>query len=395
MWVYEKIKILAKPLKNRLAPSFAKGSSNKNCSFSRLQASVKGVAMKPPFIQPTPLQAGDKVAILSPSSGLPYLFPWVYEQGLARIRELFFLDAVEFPTARMSPEYLAANPQARAEDINRAFQDPSIKGIIATIGGNDQVRILPYLDKESITQNPKIFMGYSDCTNVHLFLWNLGIISYYGGAVMTQFAMGDKMHEYTVQAIFKALFHPPIGFINASANYTDADLDWAIQENIHKARSMYPCGEWIWHNCNDEVLEGVLWGGCLEILHLHLAIRKYLPDPRLLDGAVLFVETSEEMPGEGFVYRFFAALAELGMLQKFRAVLVGIPKAQFCEKEPPEGRAAFIANQQTAVMSALGDYGITIPVIFHMNFGHTDPQLIIPSGGRVKIDCTAKTVELL
>lgn len=126
------------------------------------------------FRRPSSLKPGDKVAIISPSSGMPFLFPWVYKQGLNRIREIFKLVPVEFPTACQSPEYLSRNPQARAEDINAAFADPSIKGIIATIGGNDQIRILPYLDKELISRNPKIFMGYSDCTNLHLFLWNLG-----------------------------------------------------------------------------------------------------------------------------------------------------------------------------------------------------------------------------
>ncbi len=351
--------------------------------------------MKTTFVQPKPLQAGDKVAIVSPSAGLPYLFPWVYEQGLKRIKELFLLEPVEFPTARQSPEMLSANPKTRARDINRAFEDPSIKAIIASVGGNDQVRILPYLDKECIRANPKIFMGYSDCTNLHLYLWNLGLISYYGGSVMTQFAMGDKMHEYTICAIRKALFDPPIGSVDAASEYTDFDLDWAEKENIHKKRPMYPCEGWIWHNASDAKVEGTLWGGCLEVLDQHLSVKRYLPDIASLQGTVLFVETSEELPTEGFVYRFIASLGELGMLNCFRAILFGYPKAQFCANQPPEGRIAYIANQQAAVKAALRDYGVNIPVIFHMNFGHTDPQLIIPSGGRVKIDCWARLVEFL
>lgn len=133
------------------------------------------------FKRPPCLMPGDKVAIISPSSGLPHIFPWVYEQGLKRIVDVFQLEPIEYPSARQSSEYLSSNPRARAEDINNAFADPNIKAIIATIGGNDQIRILPYLNKDIISANPKIFMGYSDCTNLHLFLWNLGIVSYYGG----------------------------------------------------------------------------------------------------------------------------------------------------------------------------------------------------------------------
>ncbi len=344
------------------------------------------------FKQPPCLKQGDRVAIVSPSAGLPHLFPWVYEQGLNRIREVFNLVPVEYPTARQSPEYLTKNPKARAEDINAAFADPSIHAIIATIGGNDQIRILPYLNKEVISANPKIFMGYSDCTNLHLFLWNLGIISYYGGAVMTQFAMGGGMQEYTINSIKKALFIPPIGEVHAAPEWSDADLDWADLQNLSKKRPMYKSDGWHWHNKQTLVIQGKLWGGCLEVLDLHLSVKRYLPRFDQLDNAVLFIETSEEMPTEGFVYRFMAALAELGMLKKFKAILVARPKAQFCGKQPTEGREAFIFNQQTAVKNALRDYELDIPVVFNMNFGHTDPQIIIPNGGTVSIDGARKRI---
>jgi len=345
------------------------------------------------FIHPSSLKPGDKVAIISPSSGMPFLFPWVYEQGINRIRDIFQLESVEFPTARKSPDYLSQNPKARADDVNAAFADPSIKGIIATIGGNDQIRILPYLDKEVISANPKIFLGYSDNTNLHLVLWNLGIISYYGGAVMTQFAMGGGMHEYTIDSIKSTLFNPPIGQITASVEYSDVDLDWAEEENLDRKRPMYPSQGWHWYNKKDELIEGRVWGGCLEILSFHLSVRKYLPDFENLDGTILFIETSEEMPAQEFVYCFIAALAEIELLKKFKAILMAYPKAQFCDNQPPEGREAYIYNQQKAVKNALKDYGSNIPVIFNMNFGHTDPQMIIPNGGRVRINCQSETIE--
>ena len=344
------------------------------------------------FQRPPRLKPGDKVAIVSPSAGLPHLFPWVYEQGLNRIKEEFNLQPVEFPTARQSPEYLSKNPKARAEDINAAYADPSIKAVIATVGGNDQIRILPHLDKELISANPKIFMGYSDCTNLHLILWSLGLISYYGGAVMTQFAMGGGMQEYTIHSIQKALFSHSIGEVHAAPEWSDVDLDWADPQNLKKKRPMHKGEGWIWHNNRKQVIQGKLWGGCLEVLDLHLSVGRYLPRFELLNDTILFVETSEEMPSEGFVYRFFTALAELGILKKFKAILMAYPKAQFCGKQPPEGRDAFILNQQNAVKSALRDYEADIPVVFNMNFGHTDPQMIIPSGGMVSIDCAQKTI---
>jgi muramoyltetrapeptide carboxypeptidase LdcA involved in peptidoglycan recycling len=64
------------------------------------------------FRKPLSLKSGDKVAIVSSSSGMPFLFSWVYEQGLNRLRDVFNLQPVEFPTAKQSPEYLSQNPQA-------------------------------------------------------------------------------------------------------------------------------------------------------------------------------------------------------------------------------------------------------------------------------------------
>jgi muramoyltetrapeptide carboxypeptidase LdcA involved in peptidoglycan recycling len=342
--------------------------------------------MEKPFTKLAPLAKGDRVAIISPSAGVAHIFPWVYYQGIERLKEVFNLDPVEFPSALRSPDYLSENPKARADDINNAFADKTIKAIIATIGGNDQIRLLPFLDEKIISSNPKPFMGYSDNTNLHLFLWNLGIRSLYGGAIMTQFASGSGMHPYTVDMIKKALFSPEIGEITASPERSDVDLDWANKENLTKLRPFYKSSPYVFYNCPSTIIKGRLWGGCLEVLDFHLSIKKHLPSPEKLKGTILFIETSEEMPSAGFVYRFIAALAELNFLQKFQAILVAYPKAQFLGKEPPEGKEAFIANQQKAIKNALNDYQINIPIIFNMNFGHTDPQMIIPSGGLVKID---------
>lgn len=188
------------------------------------------------------------------------VFPWVYELGLKRIIEHFQLVPIEYPTARKSPDYLNKNPEARAEDLNRAFADPSIKAIIATIGGNDEIRILPYLDSKVIASNPKTFMGYSDKTNLHLYLWNLGIISYYGGHILNQFGMQGKMHDFTINYLRKALFEPQIGQIQSSLDWTDFDFDWSDLQNLTKQRPLYKSGGWDWHNNKNEIIQGRLWG---------------------------------------------------------------------------------------------------------------------------------------
>jgi muramoyltetrapeptide carboxypeptidase LdcA involved in peptidoglycan recycling len=156
---------------------------------------------------------------------------------------------------------------------------------------------------------------------------------------------------------------------------------------------MHKADGWYWHGNQNGICQGRLWGGCLEVLDLHLSRKAYLPDLYKFDDMILFLETSEEMPSDGFVYRFISALAELKILQKFKAILMAYPKTQFCDKKASEGREAFITNQRNAVIEALKDYEVPIGVVFNMNFGHTDPQTIIPSGSLATIDFTHKTIQ--
>jgi hypothetical protein len=104
------------------------------------------------------LVEGDRVAILSPSLAAPGLAPAVHEQAMRRLTEATGLIPVEFPTTRK----LGSRPQERAADINAAFADPSTRAILATVGGDDQITVIPHLDKVTAAANPKIFIGYSD-----------------------------------------------------------------------------------------------------------------------------------------------------------------------------------------------------------------------------------------
>lgn len=351
--------------------------------------------MNETFILPDRLQRGDKVAIVSLASGTAALFPWVYRLGIQRLQDIFGLEPVEFPTALKSNQYLHDHPEERANDINTAFADPTIRAVMATLGGNDQIRILPYLDRQVIQNNPKIFTGLSDNTNIHLFLWNLGIISYYGGNLMQQFAMQGSMHNYSKMAVEKALFEKSIGRVLASTHWTDVDLDWSNESLLVQERPMEENPGWVWHNFEGKQVQGRLWGGCLEILDWHLLANKYLPSADALKGTVLYMETSEELSSADTVYRFMTGMALRGMLKNFSAILVGRPKTQYMEIVPPEGRTLFIQNQQQAITRVVVEYAPDLPVVFGLDFGHTDPQMLVPNGGIVEIDGTNRNIRFL
>ena len=89
------------------------------------------------MIKPTKLNRGDKVATVSLSWGGPSVFTHRYQAGVRQLVSEFGLSIVEMPHTLKDADWLARNPKARAEDLMQAFNDPSIKGIIATIGGDD------------------------------------------------------------------------------------------------------------------------------------------------------------------------------------------------------------------------------------------------------------------
>src|SRR5580658_10277914 len=99
------------------------------------------VSMPTAFSYPEKPRRGDAVAVLSPAAGLPARFPLPYELGLRRLREEFGLRPVEYPTTR-APQ---ASPAERAADIYAAFADPEIKAIVASIGGEDELKVLGHL----------------------------------------------------------------------------------------------------------------------------------------------------------------------------------------------------------------------------------------------------------
>ena len=124
--------------------------------------------------KPEPLRRGDKVAVVSLSSGMLGEESCRHNVALGtkRLRE-FGLEPVFMPNSLKGIEYLDKNPQARAEDLKEAFRDNSVKGIICAIGGDDTYRLLPYLmeDPEFATlvkTKPKLFTGFSDTTINHL-----------------------------------------------------------------------------------------------------------------------------------------------------------------------------------------------------------------------------------
>lgn len=333
---------------------------------------------------------GDRVAVVSPSAGLPAIFPEVYELGLRRLRDDLGLVPVEYPTTRI----MDADPRDRARDLTAAFADPSIRAVLATIGGDDQLTVLPYLDDDVIRANPKPYLGYSDNTNLLSHLFELGIVAYHGGSVMVHLGRGGFSHPMTMDSLRAALFTDDWYELRPASESTDEPGDWAAGPAFFAGPpTMFPTEGWGWQipsGAGGDVVEGPLWGGNLEILSWLAQAGRIGPNERYA-GCVFAFETSEELPSDVEVYRILRNLGERGLLAGFPAILVGRAKAwDHAKPNPPQEKRAYVAAQRAAVSRALSEYAPNAVVVYDLDIGHTDPQLILPYGGTVRVDPTAR-----
>ncbi|WP_042397389.1 S66 family peptidase [Streptacidiphilus carbonis] len=325
---------------------------------------------------------GDRVAVLSPSAGLPALFPQPFELGLSRLVEEFGLRPVEYPTTRR----MDSTSAERAADIHAAFADPEIKAVISSIGGDDQITVLQHLDRALLRRNPKPFFGYSDNTNLLVFLWNQGIVGYHGGSVMVQFGRPGALHPMTADSLRAALFSSGTYDLTPPTAFGDVEGDWADPETFAAEPESEPAQGWVWHNA-DRIVEGTSWGGSLEILSWLLMADREIQPAQAYEGCVLLLETSEELPRGTQVYRVLRNMGERGLLRRFPALLMGRAKSWSLDRRnSPQERVAYRAEQREAVMRAVNEYAPGTLAVFDVDFGHTDPQVVIPFGGRVRVD---------
>ncbi|MEI5099936.1 LD-carboxypeptidase [Streptomyces sp. PmtG] len=344
--------------------------------------------MTPPFEEPRyppKPSPGDRVAIVSPSAGLPELFPLPYDLGLERLRTGFHLEPVEYPTTRK----MGASPRERADDLHAAFADPTVKALFASIGGDDLITVLPFLDRELIGAHPKPFFGFSDNTVLHAFLWQTGIVSFHGASVMCELGRPGAMARQTADSLRAALFVPGPYEVVPSDRFRVVDLPWDDPATFSAEPETDPADGWSWHlpPGAEPVVEGRSWGGSLEVLSWLLMADREIADPAAYDGHVLFLETSEELPSAAEVFRVLRNMGERGLLARFGALVMGRAKTWSFERRntAPE-RAHYAREQRDAVLRALALYAPDIPAVFDVDLGHTDPQYVIPYGGVVRVD---------
>ena len=341
------------------------------------------------FITLPKLQKGDKVAILSPSFAAPGKWPHVYELGCQRVRKIFGLEPIEFPTTKK----LGASAKERSKDLIDAFENKEIKAVIASLGGDDQITYIKNLPKEPFINNPKPFLGYSDNTHFINFLWLCGIPSFYGGHLFTEFAMQNEMDEFTIKYLKCALFENGTFDLESSPIFNDIGLNWSDLSLLNQKRRYQDNDGWYWDGLING--EGITWGGCVESIDELLRHGTVIPTLKDFENVVLFMETSEEIPDHDYVCRVLRALGEREILSKIQGLLVGRPKAwEFDKPNSDEQKEKHKKDQRKVFLETVRKYNQNVPIVQNLDFGHTSPQICMPVGKKAVIDSSSKMIKM-
>ncbi len=350
------------------------------------------------LLKPKALKQGDKVASVSLSWGGAGVFRAFYQKAKKQFETTFDVRLVEMPHTLDTPQELYDNPAYRLDDLMQAFLDPSVRAILCTIGGDDTIRLLSHMtDKhfDIIRKNPKIFLGMSDTTVNHFMCLKAGLSSFYGPSLMYGYAEPDGVPELTRLNTLQTLFNAqPIGILQESQTYRVERFDWAQDNPQTPAKLSSPHSKYIQGR---KSATGRLIGGCMEVLNMINGTPLW-PNLDQWQDTILFLETSEEMPPASQLLYFLRNLGAQGVLDKLQGILFARPGGDFAPDQQQEQAQwlAHFGDYDKALLQALAEFERSdIPVVTHMDFGHTVPQNILPYGVLCEIDPVQKRVAIL
>ena len=337
------------------------------------------------MIKPKMLRKGDKIAIVSLSWGGLGDKNLIHKYYIAkeRLENDFGLEVVTMPNALKGTEYIYNHPEKRAEDLMNAFKDESIKGIFCAIGGDDTIRLLPYIDYEIIKNNPKIFMGYSDTTVNHFMMNKAGLVSFYGPSIMAEFGEYVKMFDYTKEAVKNILFSKCNNYeIKSSEVWSGDYLDWD-EKNINIAKKLIKELHGYEILQGSGVITGKLLGGCIDVFPMIVGTEIW-PTKEEWKDKILLIETSEDRPNPIYITYYLRNLGALGIFDEIKGIIVGKPQAEQYYEEYKEVYKKVLKEFNKE----------TLPVLYNVNMGHSEPIGILPLGTEIEVDFDKKKIYL-
>lgn len=321
------------------------------------------------IIRPPALRSGDTVAIASPCFPAAGLTPHRFERAIDAL-ERFGLRVRVMPNATRVTGYTAGSPEERAADLNQAFRDPEVRGILAAIGGWTSISLLQYLDWAAVAENPKVLCGFSDVSLLlNAIHRRTGLVTFHGPAVMTDWSEVPDLLPYSKESFRRATMRPrPMGLLEQPEGWTKEEFDWASRVPEHnRPRQLQPNPGW--RVVRPGRARGRIVAGHLRTLHL-LAGTRYWPD---FAGAILFWE--EDACGTAELERYLWTLRELGVYDAISGMVIGRPYA--LKADPAE-------------LALATSHGYDFPIVADVDFGHTYPRITLPIGIEAELVAAAE-----
>lgn len=338
------------------------------------------------MIKPKKLNKGDKIAIVSLSWGGLGEPEFIHKYYIAkkRLENDFGLEIVTMPNALRGSEFIYNHPELRAKDLMDAFEDKSIKAIFCAIGGDDSVRLLPYIHYDIIQNNPKIFMGYSDTTVSHFMLNKAGLISYYGPSIMSEFGEYVKMFDYTKEAVENILFKNTKDYEVKSSKYWSNDyISWS-KDNINYQKKLIREEHGYEVLSGSGVVTGQLIGGCVDVFPMIVGTEIW-PNIEEWNHKILLLETSEDKITPNYLLWHMRNLGAQGILNRINGIIVGKPQDEVYYDEYKEIYRKILKEFKCE----------ELPIIYNINIGHSYGAGLLPLGINYEINLDNKTIKFL
>lgn len=316
-------------------------------------------------IFPPKLKVRDEIRVISPSRSLSIINKKIIKIALRRFENELGLK-VTFSKKRNDIDIFdSSSIENRAIDLNEAFEDKKVKGIIASIGGYNSNQILNYINWENIKNNPKIFCGFSDITILNNAIYaKTGLVTY-SGPNFSLFGQ-KKYFDYTLEYFKRCLMSNKPYELTPSKYWFDDN--WKKNQN-----NRIPINNNGFLVINPGKASGKIIGGNLCSLNL-LQGTCFMPQ---LNNVVIFLE-DDNLVGMYSAQEFDRNLQSLIQQPNFNKVNALIIGRFQKESKVNVKKLTYIIKSKKELNRVL--------VIANVDFGHTDPKITFPIGGTVFIE---------
>lgn len=309
------------------------------------------------IIKPNRLFAGDTIGVIAPASGVS---DSDFEKGLWNLAGLGFRTKVG-KYARGGKGFLSGTDKERLHDLHWAFGSKEIAGIWCIRGGYGASRLLTGIDYSLIRKNPKVLVGFSDITALHMAISRrTGLVTFHGPNAASNYSDYTRVH--ILQTLMNPVKRQKI-ILPLAPEGEDPEL--------YKARTIRP-----------GICRGRIVGGNLSLLAALTGTEFGLKGVK---GKILFIEDVNEQPYR--VDRMLTQLRQSIDMRSLAGIAVGVFTRNEADPDEPSQSLMDVLNER------LGDLGI--PVIYGLSFGHIRDQFVIPLGVKTEMNTTDSSVTFL